>query len=97
MKKKILATIAAGLICVSVTGCGNITYQEAVNNTTESSDGYCGDYFTVLVKWAVDGGTYRIVYAKDTKVKYFMYACGYHFGITPLYNTNGTLQIYDGE
>lgn len=29
MKKKILAAIAAGLICVSASGCGT-TYQEAI-------------------------------------------------------------------
>lgn len=30
MKKKILAAIAAGLICVSASGCGT-TYQEAMD------------------------------------------------------------------
>ena len=31
MKKKILAAIAAGLICVSMTGCGKL-YQETVTH-----------------------------------------------------------------
>lgn len=38
---------------------------------------------------------YYIVYAKDTKVKYFIERTGYQFGITPLYNADGTLQIYE--
>ena len=97
MKKKILAAMAAGLICVSATGCKNTTYQEAINSITENSNGCCGDYFTVLVRWAAYGGNYRIVYANDTNVKYFIYTNGYRFGITPLYNADGTLQVYDGE
>lgn len=96
MKKKILAMIAAGLICVLATGC-KTTYQEAINSTTKNSNGYCGDYFTVLVRWTAYSGSYRIVYANDTNVKYFIYTNGYHFGITPLYNADGTLQVYDGE
>ena len=34
---------------------------------------------------------------KRGNVKYFIYTNGYHFGITPLYNADGTLQVYDGE
>ena len=97
MKKKILAVIAAGLICVSVAGCEDITYQEAINKSTENNNDACNGYFTVLVKWAGDDGGYRIIYANDTNVKYFIYDCGYRSGITPLYNADGTLQVYDGE
>lgn len=32
--------------------------------------------------------------AKDTKVKYFIAKSGYKFGITPLYNADGTVQVY---
>ena len=39
--------------------------------------------------------SYYIVYANDTKVKYFVKWTGYQFGITPLYNADGTLQIYE--
>ncbi len=38
---------------------------------------------------------YYIVYDKETKVKY--YIRGYGGGITPLYNADGTLQLYEGE
>lgn len=44
--------------------------------------------------WGVD---YCIVYANDTKVKYLI---GYYtnmFGITPLFNADGSLQIYNEE
>lgn len=47
MKKKILATIAAGLIFVSAIGCGT-TYQEAVNRSEKGNFG--NGYFTELTK-----------------------------------------------
>lgn len=92
MKKKILAIILSGLVVLQCTGCGT-TYQE-VTNTSNSSDSFAKGYFTVISKW---GGTptYRIVYANDTKVKYFVFFDGYRGGISPLYNTDGTLQIYE--
>lgn len=91
MKKKILAAIAAGLICVSMTGCGKL-YQETVNTSTKKSFG--NGYFTKLTEWC-DGTI--IVYDNNTKVKYFIMGKGYISGITPLYNADGTLQVYDGE
>ena len=94
MKKKILMMIAAGLICVSAAGCGK-SYQEAISantaNRTTKSDGY----FTEIVEW--NDSICTIVYANDTKVKYFILNGYNQFGITPLYNADGTLQIYDGE
>lgn len=41
------------------------------------------------------GGYCKIVYANDTKVKYMMFREGYRGGITPLYNTDGSLQVYE--
>ena len=41
---------------------------------------------------------YRTVYANDTQVKYLISEASYgSHAITPLYNADGTLQIYDGE
>ena len=93
MRKKILAMIAAGLICVSAAGCG-VSYQEAVNANTVNETTEADGYFTEILEW---GDTYRIVYANDTKVKYLIYYSYNLFGITPLYNADGTLQVYDGE
>lgn len=49
------------------------------------------EYFITVTK----GRDYRIVYAHDTKVKYFIYTAGRRYGITPLYNADGTLQVYE--
>lgn len=94
MKKKILAAIAAGLICVSVTGCVK-SYQEATNKSV--SNGFGNGYFTEVTNWANLYCRYYIVYANDTKVKYLIMYGRYESGITPLYNADGTLQVYDGE
>lgn len=94
MKKKILAAIAAGLICVSAIGCGT-TYQEAVNRSEKGN--LCNGYFTELTKWSDSIFNYRVVYDNTTKIKYLLISSYYKFGITPLYNADGTLQVYDGE
>ena len=90
--KKILALL---LICViltfSLVGCGE-SYQEAI---TPDKNSVGLGYFTTVKHWG--GGIYRdyyIIYANDTKVMYFATDGGQSFGITPLYNTDGTLQIY---
>ena len=77
-------------------GCGT-TYQEVAEvNVTEES--YANGYFTVISKWGDADKIFRIVYANDTKVKYFISEASYgSHAITPLYNADGTLQIYDGE
>lgn len=40
---------------------------------------------------------YRIVYANDTGVEYMIVQIYRRFGITPLYNADGTLKIYEEE
>jgi len=50
----------------------------------------------MIKKWDDEfEGSYMIVYANDTKVKYLMYREGKRAGITPLYNTDGSLQLYE--
>ena len=93
MKKKLL--LLTMLMAFSFTGCGK-SYQEAENlpvRTVTTGNGY----FTVVKTWDEGVSTNYIVYANDTKVKYFIHVSGYSYGITPLYNTDGSLQIYENE
>ena len=88
--RKIIAILC---ICLLLTGCGT-RYEDAedISNITG------GGYFTLIKEWGgVNDGRYSIVYTNDTKVKYLIWSCGHRGGITPLYNANGTLQIYEGE
>lgn len=93
--KRILALL---LICVilifSLVGCGK-SYQEATNLNER---GVGKGYFTTVKQWGGGGGyDCYIVYANDTKVMYFIMGDSYTSGITPLYNADGTLQIYNEE
>ena len=91
MKRRVLVLLMVStlLLCAS---CGT-TYAEAedINKNTNYGNGY----FTVVTEWDDGGGhIYRIVYANDTKVKYLILSGGNRYGITPLYNSDGTLQVY---
>lgn len=102
MIKKLIILLATCILMFSLVGCGNKTsYQESseiASSITNDSNGY----FTLIREWEGKGyNTYQIVYANDTKV---MYLISYNnicnqgaYGITPLYNADGTLQIYDGK
>ena len=93
MKKQLLIVALAIIMVVCLVGCGT-TYQEATGQTESSTkDGFGNGYFTVITEW---GSGYMIVYANDTKVKYLIInRSQYMSGITPLYNADGTLQIYE--
>ena len=91
MKKRLLSVALVIMMAVRLTVYGT-TYQEATGQVeSNASSDFGNGYFTVIVKWS----EYQIVYANDTKVKYFIKESNYHFGITPLYNADGTLQIYE--
>lgn len=97
MKKKLLAILISCMLVLSCVGCGT-TYQE-VTDKSSTSDSFAEGVFTVISEWGggISSGKYKIVYANDTKVKYFLFYEGDAGGISPLYNADGTLQIYDGE
>lgn len=95
MKKRIFSFVVITFLLVCLAGRGT-TYQQATGQTESNTSGDFGNgYFTVITKWSDENGKYRIVYAKDTKVKYFIQSSTYSWAITPLYNTDGTLQIYE--
>ena len=91
MRKKILAVVTAGLIGLSAAGC--TSYQQAANMPDKGTS-FGEGYFTSLTEWGGAAGHYYIVYANDTKVKYLVIFGDGGSGITPLYNADGTLQVY---
>lgn len=98
MRKKIINKVACFaaiifILCTTCTACGK-THQEVTGQKDNTEYSLCGNYFTLITEWDDSGAIYRIVYAKDTKVKYFIAKSGYKFGITPLYNADGTVQVY---
>ena len=94
IRKMICIVAIALMVCFVCTAC-ETTYQEAVLEGHVTENNMCGNYFTTVTEWYDDPIHYKIVYAKDTKVKYFIAISNHKFGITPLYNADGTLQVYE--
>lgn len=93
MKKKIALILILCLITAILCGCST-SYE----NASTLTDKDFGDYFSVLKEWYDSYmGDCKILYAEDTHVMYFYFDDNYTSGITPLYNADGTLQIYEGE
>lgn len=96
MKKKILCLLLLCVIMTSgLTGCSFFEdYNKRIISNIEA-DGY----FTVIKAWGNESSNgknvYYIVYANDSKVKYFIYYDASQYGISHLYNTDGSLQIYE--
>ena len=90
LKNKIILLMACMVLCLCFTSC-NRNYS----NANECIESVCGDYFVQIKKWADFSGLFSIVYAKDTKVKYLIWRTSYKGSITPLYNADGSLQVYE--
>lgn len=94
MKKKITAVILTITICSLFSGCSD-DGTDANGNPVEYG------YFVELEF----NGDMKIVYDRETKVKYYIYDAedgigdthAHCFGITPIYNADGSLQLYEGE
>lgn len=100
MKKKIITCLSIFTLVLSTTifsRCASNPYSKEQDLTQSTYKGFADGYFTIVKEWGVFG-QYKIVYANDTKVIYLVCVSSNHFGITPLYNADGTLQIYgEGE
>ena len=101
MKKKIIMGLSILTLALSTTvftGCANDSYSKKQDFTQSTHKGFADGYFTIVKEWSGEFGKYKIVYANDTRVIYLVCVSSHHFGITPLYNADGTLQIYgEGE
>ena len=91
MKKIKIITLI--LIMLLLVGCNR--YDE--NSSRRAGKQYAGGYFTVIRAWGGIGERqYMLVYANDTKVVYYVDSLQ-NKGLTPLYNADGTIQVYQGE
>ena len=95
MKKKIALILVLCIMIVMLCSCSSISYNEAKTSDTYA---FSNGYFTVIKEWGETLHTIeRIVYANDTGVMYYVFRSNHSGGITPLYNADGTLQIYEGK
>lgn len=100
MKKKIITGLSVFALALSTTvftGCANNPYSKEQDSTQSTYKGFADEYFTIVKEWGVSG-QYKIVYANDTGVMYLICSSNNCCNATPLYNADGTLQIYgEGE
>ena len=82
MKKKILVVVLGLTLCFGMTGC--------TKGDIESERSTLGNKYIDLVTIYKDD-------RQHTKVMYFLKRSNYQFGITPIYNSDGTVKLYDGE
>lgn len=89
MKKKILAVILVLTLCFGIAGCtkGDIEPERS---------GLANKYIDLVTIYKNDDYRTKVLYDKNTKVMYFIKQGG-QFGITPIYNSDGTVKLYDGE
>lgn len=96
MKKKIALVIVLISMVFFLTGCSDSPTTESFkpndNNDYFITIQDCGDY--IMGGWSA---SIYIAYAKDTHVKYLIGIGAKKSMITPLYNADGTLQIWEGE
>lgn len=100
MKKSfpwILIVICVALLFCLIVGISYNVSASYENATTPTYKDF-GGYFSVLKEWKdAYMGDCKILYTDDTHIMYFYFDGNYISGITPLYNADGTLQIYEGE
>lgn len=87
MKKFLLISIITLLICSGITGC---TKGEDI----ESAEYDLGNKYFPLVIIYKDDCSY-IVYDKNTNAMYYIIYDADQLGITPIYNADGTIKLYE--
>ena len=96
MKKKIALVLILCIMTCMLCSCSD-------SPTTESfQPNNSNDYFITIENcgvYTINGRSVPlyVVYARDTHVKYLIGVGAKKSMITPLYNADGTLQIYEGE
>ena len=99
--QKVIAVLLI-LACVVFTGCFSDVSTDAKvieatsENVEDGTDVLTEDVNHYFVEIATYHG-YKIVYDISTKVMYCMSTGPYNFGsVSPLYNSDGTLKVYEG-
>ena len=89
LKKKIVAIVLGLTICIGMTGCSGKVRDGNCNFTYVDNK-----YIHLITVYDRDDGNV-IAYDEDTKV---LYLCVYGYstmGITPIYNSDGSLKLYE--
>ena len=76
--------------CLGITGCssGDVTPTRSVLGNK---------YIDLVTIYKDTADDTSVLYDKNTNVMYFMVRSYYKCAITPIYNSDGTVKLYDGE
>lgn len=77
------------ILITGLTACSTIT-----TTYEDSEKTFCNQFVIVEKQQYIDEHLY-IVYDKDTKVMYYVYSIGSKGGMSPIYNTDGSVKVYD--
>lgn len=96
MKGKVCLALVLCIMIAMLSSCSKVSYENA---SSKVSIDFSNGYFIPIKEWGTDMDSYyqQLVYANDSKVMYYIIKTSKGIGITPLYNADGTLQIYEGE
>ena len=89
MKKKILLLTTSVILSIGLAGC-------ASNSASKPLSCLDNDFTVVEEKGSNSllGAYGQIIYDNETKVEYLIIYDGYRCRITPIYNADGTVKIY---
>lgn len=88
MKKKL--TLLTILLTLVLVGC------ETTTTIYENEEKNFWDKFVAVESYDnYEDGFLYIVYDKDTKVEYYIVEAHYQYGMSPIYNADGTVKIYE--
>lgn len=95
MKKPILVLTTALVCGMMLVGCKTTTVKEDVDNSVYQN---LFDKFVVVEERSnAQYGYLTIMYDKDTKVMYYMMTTGSRCGLTPIYNSDGSVMTYEED
>ena len=97
MKKTISLTVCLIIVCIAVIIFGFIKYDFPKNAATQPGTFFFDneDRFILVDYDKSSDGSIRVIADKVTGVMYLEYHYNFYTSFCPLYNTDGTLMIYD--
>ena len=98
MNKEIKSGLLIIFIAISMAiMCSFILYKVIKGGSIKlNADKRNNEYFDLVVIYE-DSNSTKIAYDKNTGVMYYIKSNFYVYGITPIYNADGSLKLYEGE
>lgn len=97
MKKKVLTIILDIFLCLGTVVFFLFLLERGEKDVPEVDNIYGNKYIDLVTIYQSDNAGTYVCYDRNTTVMYFIKSSGYKFGITPIYNADGSLKLYEEE